>query len=150
MVDFWVEEKKLLPLNTALDEAKKVVLGLMHGLEAHKESHFKTVRRGDIDPVDEPVHCVSMSLEESIKLGKLCYEISRWVHRMTEPEDGEEEEGVVMSGRDAAGLIFEIGHDLDEIVTGWSQKEDALIEVGLHDARRDLAELEKLIVEVSG
>jgi len=55
-----------------------------------------------------------------------------------------------MSGRDAAGLIFEIGHDLDEIVTGWSQKEDALIEVGLHDARRDLAELEKLIVEVSG
>lgn len=54
-----------------------------------------------------------------------------------------------MSGRTVSILISEIGHDLDELATGWSQKEDALIKVGLHDARRDLEELEKLIEEVS-
>ena len=47
--------------------------------------------------------------------------------------------------RSASILISEIGHDLDEIATGWSQKDDALIEVGINDARRDLEELRKVI-----
>lgn len=67
---------------------------------------------------------------------------------LAEPETVEEEGG--MRGRTTGDLLFEIGHSLDEICTGWSQKEDALIEVGLHDARRDLEELGKLIAEVSG
>lgn len=44
-------------------------------------------------------------------------------------------------------LITEIGHDLDEIAKGWSQKEDALIELGINDARRELEELRKTITD---
>jgi len=47
--------------------------------------------------------------------------------------------------RTASDLIVEIGHDLDEIATGWSQKEDGLIDVGINYARRDLEELRKVI-----
>ena len=50
-----------------------------------------------------------------------------------------------IQGRPANILISEIGHDLDEIAKGWSQKEDALIDVGLRDARRDLEELNTLL-----
>ena len=48
-------------------------------------------------------------------------------------------------GRIANILISEIGHDLDEIATGWSQKEDALIKVGLGDAYRELEELDTVV-----
>uniref|UniRef100_A0A6M3M1J7 Uncharacterized protein n=1 Tax=viral metagenome TaxID=1070528 RepID=A0A6M3M1J7_9ZZZZ len=58
-----------------------------------------------------------------------------------------EEEVRVTNGRDSGGLIFEIGHDLDEVVMGLYNEEDVLIEVGLHDARRDLAELRNLIAK---
>ncbi len=50
-----------------------------------------------------------------------------------------------IQGRPASILISEIGHDLDEIAKGWSRKEDALIDVGLKDARKDLEELNTLI-----
>lgn len=69
---------------------------------------------------------------------------------LTLPEyksDKEEKEGRGPMIRSPSILISEIGHDLDEIATGWSQNEDALIEVGLHDARRDLAELWQAITE---
>ena len=46
-------------------------------------------------------------------------------------------------------LISEIGHDLDEITMGWAQKEDWRIDLGINDARRELAELRKVIDEVS-
>lgn len=47
--------------------------------------------------------------------------------------------------RSASVLISEIGHDLDEIATGWSQKEDWRIKLGISDARRDLEELRTAI-----
>lgn len=52
--------------------------------------------------------------------------------------------------RTARDLIFEIEHDLDEIVMGLYNGEDCLIDLGLNDARRDLEELRKVIEGVSG
>jgi hypothetical protein len=51
--------------------------------------------------------------------------------------------------RTASDLIFEIEHDLDEIVMGWSTGEDCRIELGINDARRELEELRKAITEAS-
>jgi hypothetical protein len=47
--------------------------------------------------------------------------------------------------RTASDLIDEIGHDLDEIVMGWSQKEDWRIRLGINDARRELEEARELL-----
>ena len=47
--------------------------------------------------------------------------------------------------RTVSDLITEIGHDLDEIVMGWSQKEDWRIELGINDARRELDEAKELL-----
>ena len=62
-------------------------------------------------------------------------------------EAGEDKEGRRPRVRTPSILISEIGHDLDEVVTGWAQKDDALIKVGINDARRDLEELGNLIVK---
>ena len=48
-------------------------------------------------------------------------------------------------GRIANILISEIGHDLDEIATGWSQKEDWRIKLGIGDAYRELEELDTVV-----
>jgi len=66
---------------------------------------------------------------------------------LLDPEAGEDKAGIGTSGRDALGLIIEIGHSLDEINLGWAQKEDWRIELGLGDARRELEELKNLIVK---
>lgn len=50
-----------------------------------------------------------------------------------------------MMVRTASVLIGEIGHDLDEIAKGWSQKEDWRIKLGISDARRDLEELRQAL-----
>jgi len=51
--------------------------------------------------------------------------------------------------RTSSLIIAEIEHDLDEIVMGWSQKEDWRIDIGINDARRELEELRKAITEAS-
>lgn len=81
-------------------------------------------------------------VREGVFCSRSC--LIRW---LLDPEAGEDKAGIGTSGRDALGLIFEVQHSLDEIVMGLYNEEDALVEVGLHDSRRDLEELRSLIVK---
>jgi len=90
----------------------------------------------------------SVSSEELKQLGRFYEGLRHTIdefHRYSQTLTRKEGKGSMV--RNPSILISEIGHDLDEIATGWSQKEDALIELGINDARRDLAELEEAIKE---
>ena len=88
----------------------------------------------------------SISSEELKQLGRFYEglrhtldEFHRYSHKRTCTAFPEE--------RTPSDLIFEIGHSLDEVASGWAGGEDWRIKMGLSDARRELSELSQAITK---
>lgn len=71
MDKLWMKEKHISDIDDQLYQAHEIMMRLKHSLEAHKESYRKTVKRGDIKPVNDPTHKVTITQEELTKLIQL-------------------------------------------------------------------------------
>lgn len=94
MDKLWIKERLILDIGVQLDQAREVIMDLMHGLETHKESYRRTVRLGDIDPVNDPEHRVTISQPEVAKLVELTRTLNSLFFSMIEPVTGEERGGL--------------------------------------------------------